>query len=104
MDSENVARELVAVAKLLVGSSIQTKAVSGKDIMKMMVDMMYKGGRIVYPIIDVSGPDFEASVTGHTNAVADYLKDGFKNGTIDSWRLIEFTTDRNDARGMADEV
>ena len=95
----DLAKELVFVAKDLMAAS----AMSPMGLRKAVVDKIKKIP--TYAIIEASFSDgTKGEVSGNLLRLGAWLQDAEKVGTVTGYKVLEFTTDRNEAARKADEV
>jgi len=94
-----VAKELVLVAKDLMSAS----NMSPMGLRKAVMDKIKKIP--TYAIIEATFSDgTKGNVSGNLLRLGAWLQDAEKVGTVTGYKVLEFTTDRNEAARKADEV
>ena len=117
MNRLKVASDLVKIAKELTAGETYMKfdarniesqnksAPSTKSLQDSALDFLEKTG-MIYVVLNIILKDRTPMfrISGISGAVSDWLKNGFKNDTIEMWDIYAVTTDRNVARRLGEEV
>ena len=67
-------------------------------------DFIDKNGVYVVCRVWLFGDDGFILVSGNIHRVGTYIEVGIENKTIQDWRVVGITSDRNEARKLGDEV
>ena len=101
MDTAKIANNIVC--EIVKGKETKNYIASANSIRLEVLNKIKKRPVYVIALITLEdGKSFE--VSGNILSLGNYVEDGEKSGSIVSWEILGFTTDRNEARKKAEEV
>jgi len=93
-------------SSLLEMAQYSNRGHTPRDVYETFIDHIRKPGTLVWLVVEVVQGNREFTVSGSPLKIGNFLKQASKDNPDDKmrYRVIHFTSDRNEARRKAQEV